>query len=162
MAEDYVFSSKRPHSSAQLRCLSWEAIISATCPKPSQPQCCSHRLWLLSRLLPALQGRSEMLFFWCLRGCKTLCACVRLMDLLQILSVLSHCFPCPPAQMKLLGYPEIKSACGNWCMMKSSFSTGALTHSHVLPVWICVVWSVPFQPVLSNMPHSSMWWDSPQ
>ena len=70
-----------------------------------------------------------MLYFWLLRDCQAACtcACVRLLELVQILTPFSRCSPCPPAQMNILGFPKTKCECNSWYMVKSSFNTRVLT-----------------------------------
>lgn len=91
--------------------------------------------------------------FW-LQGTVSAHACVRLLELVQILIPLSCCSPSPTAQVDIFGFLKRKCESNSWCMVKSCFNTRALTHSHMLPVWIHVVWSVPLQPVPSIMLHS--------
>lgn len=91
--------------------------------------------------------------FW-LQGNVCAHACVRLLELVQILTPLSCCSPCPLAQVNVLGFPKVKCESHSWCTVRAASTTRALTHSYMLPVWIHVVWSVPLQPVASFMLHS--------
>lgn len=70
-----------------------------------------------------------MLHFCLLRDCETLYAhaWVRLSEPVYILTPFSHCSPCPPAQLNLLGFPKTKCERNSWYVVKSSFDTGALT-----------------------------------